>query len=56
MRDKITTKELHEIYYGNTNNEASFILGVSKVTLIKMIEDAGIKKKGKGYAQKYIID
>lgn len=51
----ITKKELEKIYMENTNDEACKILGVSKVTLLKMIDDAGIRKKGKGFTQKYMI-
>lgn len=55
MRDNITKEELRKIYYQNTNEEAAKKLDVSKVTLIKMIADAGIEPKGKGYAQKYLV-
>ena len=52
---EITVKELEDLYRSHTNNELMKILGVSMVTLIKMIDNAGIKKKGKGYAQKYLV-
>ena len=55
MRNNISKEELEKIYFDNTNEDAAEILGVSKVTLIKMINDAGIDQKGKGYAQKYLI-
>ena len=55
MRENITKEQLQKIYEENTNDKACEILGVSKVTFIKMIDDSGIKRKGKGYAQKYLI-
>jgi|AntAceMinimDraft_17_1070374.scaffolds.fasta_scaffold103202_3 maleate cis-trans isomerase len=55
MRKNITKEELQKIYYENNNFDAAFLLGVSKVTLIKMVTDAGIELKGKGYAQKYFV-
>ena len=39
MRDNISKEELEKIYFGNTNEDASEILGVSKVTLIKFNSD-----------------
>lgn len=56
MRNNISKEELEKIYLDNTNDKAAEILQVSKVTLIKMINDAGIEQKGKGYAQKYIVE
>ncbi len=55
MRENITKKQLKQIYEENTNIKACELLGVSKATFIKMIDDAGIERKGKGYAQKYLI-
>ena len=55
MRKKISKEELEKIYYGHTNSEAAFILEISKVTLIKIVKEAGIKTKGKGYARKYFV-
>ena len=55
MRDNISKENLEKIYIENTNKKASEILGVSEITLVKMINDAGIEKKGKGYSQKYFI-
>lgn len=55
MREKISKEELEKIYYEHTNFDAAILLRVSKVTLIKMVKEAGIKAKGKGYAQKYFV-
>ncbi len=52
---KITKEELQKIYLENTNDKSCEILGVSKMTFLKMIEDAGIQKKGKGFSRKYLI-
>ena len=55
MRDSITKDELRRLYLSQTNKELAEYLGVSRVTLIRMIDEAGIEKKGKGYAQKYLV-
>ena len=56
MRDNISKEELEKIYTENTNKEAAELLGISTVTLIKLVNDAGIEQKGKGYAQKYFVN
>jgi len=55
MRDNISKEELEKIYMENTNEKAAELLGISTVTLVRMVKEAGIEKKGKGYAQKYLI-
>lgn len=50
---KITVKELEKIYHENSNDKASEILGVSKKTLLKYIDMAGISRKGKGNPSGY---
>ena len=55
MPKEISKEELKKIYYDNTNLEAAEILGVSKTTLIEMINRAGIKRKEKGNKSKYEI-
>jgi len=55
MRETLTREELEQIYTQNTNKAAADRLGVSIVTLLKMIDKAGIPFKGKGYAQKYLV-
>ena len=55
MRKQIDKEKLEKIYYEHTNFDAAFLLGISEITLVKMVEDAGIKKKGKGFAQKYFV-
>ncbi len=51
----ISKAELEKKYYSMTNGELAEELGVSKVTLIKYISDAGIEPKGKGYTKKVSI-
>jgi len=55
MIKEISKKELEGLYRKHTNLKVCEILGVSKVTLIKMIDDSGIEKKGKGNARKYLV-
>ena len=55
MRKQIDKEELKKIYYEHTNFDAAFLLGISEITLVKMVKDVGIKTKGKGYAQKYFV-
>jgi len=55
MREKLSKEELKKIYYEHTNFDAAILLGISEITLVKMVKDAGIKTKGKGYAQKYFV-
>ena len=55
MSIEISRDELEKIYYDNTNLRAAEILEVSKVTLIEMIDRAGIKRKEKGNKSKYEI-
>lgn len=52
---EITKEELEKKYNAMTNDELCEELGVSKVTLIKYINDLGITPKGKGYNKKLII-
>jgi len=44
----ITKAELERIYNSNTNQKAAEILDISIVTLLKMIDENGIQKKGSG--------
>lgn len=53
--EQITKQELEKLYYQNTNNVLAEMLDVSKVTLLDMLEKAGIKKKGKGFHKKYKV-
>jgi hypothetical protein len=53
--EEISKSELEQLYYNNTNKKICQILGISKTTLIEMIDKAGIKKKGKGYPRKWRI-
>ena len=53
---EITKEELERKYNSMTNDELAQELGVSKVTLIKYINELGIKPKGKGYNKKLIIN
>lgn len=55
MIKEISKVELKKIYIQNTNDKACKILGVSKVTLIKMVSEAGIELKGKHSGRKYRI-
>ncbi len=55
MIKEISKEELENIYTSNTNEKACEILGVSKVTLIKMVTEAGIELKGKHAGRKYRI-
>ena len=45
---EITKDYLKDLYRNNTNQEAADYLDVSIVTLLKMVDDAGIKRKGSG--------
>jgi hypothetical protein len=42
-------EELEKLYYSNNNDVVAKRLGMSVVTLNKIIKQAGIKQKGKGY-------
>lgn len=55
MIKKITKEKLEKIYTENTNIKACEILGVNRMTLMGMIERAGIEKKGKGNPKIYEI-
>jgi len=44
----LTKEELKKMYFSMTNVELCQKLGISKVTLVKYIKDAGITPKGKG--------
>jgi len=55
MRKKISKEELEKIYYEHPNFDAAFLLGISEITLVKIVKEAGIKTKGKGYARKYFV-
>jgi predicted DNA-binding protein (UPF0251 family) len=45
---EISKKELEDLYWNNTNEYAAEKLGVSQVTLLRYIDEAGIEHKGKG--------
>jgi hypothetical protein len=45
---QITKAELERKYRSMTNRELCAELGITSVTLIALIDRAGIKKKGKG--------
>ncbi|MDC7221590.1 MAG: hypothetical protein PQJ59_16770 [Spirochaetales bacterium] len=45
---ELTKQELEKLYYENTNDEVCRILGITKVTLVKYVKQAGIEPKGKG--------
>lgn len=45
---ELTKQKLKELYENNTNSELCKILGVSNVTMLKYLKDAGIQLKGKG--------
>lgn len=56
--EKISKDELEKLYRENTNKDVCQKLDISHVTLIKMIEDAGIEKKekGGGFTKKYEVE
>ena len=45
---EVTKEELKDWYYSMTNAELCKKLGVSKITMIKLVKESGIKLKGKG--------
>ncbi len=45
---EITRKGLRDLYRNKTNDEAAKELGVSIVTLLRMVDEAGIERKGSG--------
>ena len=45
---RISKEKLQDLYYNHTNEEVANMLGITKVTLIKYVRDAGIPMKGKG--------
>lgn len=45
---ELTKKELQDMYLSMSNKELATKLGVSVVTLSKLIKDNNIKPKGKG--------
>lgn len=45
---EITKNELEKLYRENTNDKVCETLGMSKATLIKYLNEAGIELKGKG--------
>ncbi len=51
----MTKKKLEEIYNNNTNDKVCEMLGISKATLIKYLNDYNIKLKGKGAKKKIRI-
>ena len=51
----ITKEDLEKMYRENTNDEVCRILGISKVTLVSYLNNAGIKLKGKGNNRKFEI-
>ena len=55
MNKQVSKEELEKIYMENTNEQAAEILGISTVTLNKMIKRADIELKGKGYPNNYEI-
>ena len=48
MIKKITKQKLQELYKNNTNEQCCKILGVAHTTFITLLDEAGIKRKGKG--------
>ena len=56
--EKISKERLEKLYRENTNKDVCEKLDISHVTLIKMIEDAGIEKKekGGGFTKKYEVE
>lgn len=53
--NEMTKEELEKLYYETTNDKVCEILGVSKCTLVSMLNRAGIKLKGKGSRLKWNI-
>lgn len=51
---EITKSELEILYLNNKNKEVCEKLGISEVTLIKLLKENGISKKGKGNYHKKI--
>lgn len=45
---KITKEALEDKYNSMSNDELAKELGITKVTLIKLLKDSGIPLKGKG--------
>lgn len=45
---KITREQLDKLYRNNTNKDCCKILGVAETTLLTLLVEAGIEKKGKG--------
>ena len=45
---KITKEQLEKLYRNNTNKDCCKILGVAETTLLTLLAEAGIEKKGKG--------
>jgi len=46
----IKLDELKDLYYNNKNEDVCKEMGISMVTLIKILDENGIEKKGKGNA------
>lgn len=44
----LTKKELESLYYNNPNSFLREKLGITNPTLIKLLRENGIEKKGKG--------
>jgi len=49
---QLTKKEFSDLYYSKKNIEVCEILGISEPTLLKYLEESGIKKKGMGWRGK----
>ncbi len=47
---EIKLDELKHLYYNNKNEDVCNQLGISMVTLIKLLDDNNIERKGKGNA------
>jgi hypothetical protein len=45
---KITKEQLEKLYRNNPNKVCCKILGVAETTLLTLLAEAGIEKKGKG--------
>lgn len=45
---QIKVSELKEAYDNNTLDETAEIVGVSRSTLLRLLKESGIKRKGKG--------
>ena len=49
---EIKKTDLEKKYYNMTNDDLAAELGIGQVTLVKLLQDSGIKMKGKGRHRK----